>query len=336
MTLESESNPTLVLNGGAKLGRTRVVPDYRLSGTFGVDQVGAGLALQVERSSDRNISLPRQDPSLFLNWRRQTLTGEFGLSTKYQEASTGTSELSETGLIARDGTRKTQSVSGNWRSAISDYSSLAANADRTSVAYDSGTLTNYTNTSVGLTYSYVWSERSEPFFRLETSHYAPDGAAAGTSSTSNTLTGGVQVKISENLGLTAQAGRRKVSSAGPGVLQGSIAFRHTGQNQSTMLEVSRSSSASGAGGFVESDLLKGGWSYNIDARTQSGIDVSRNNTKGLAANTMKQLGAWVSHELSPHWIARLNYQYRQRQQSGTPDASSGLLGLSLIYSHPDF
>jgi hypothetical protein len=335
MTLESESNPTLAPTGGTRLGRTRVVPDYKLSGTFGVDQIGAGLALQIERASDRTISQPRQDPSLFLDWKRETLHGEFGLSTRYQEASTSTSELYETGLIVRDGTRKTQSLSGNWRSAFSERSSLAANADRTSVAYDGGTLTNYTNTNLGLTYNYAWNERCEPFLRLETSHYSPDGAVSSPSS-SGTLTGGVQFKISEILELTAQAGRRKVSGADSGTWQGNFALRHTGRSQTAIFEISRTNSASGAGGFVESDSVKGGWSYSIDARTNSGVDVSRTNTKGLTANTMNQLGAWINQELSPHWIGRLNYQYRQRQQIGSPDTSSSLLGLSLIYSHPDF
>ena len=187
MTVELDSNPTLAPNNSSpRLQRTRIVPDYKLSGTFGIDQIGAGLALLVERSSDRIVSLPRQDPSLFLNWQRTTSTGEFGLSTKYQEASTSSSELNEAGLIVRDGTRKTQSLSGNWRSAISERSSLGASVDRTSVAYDSGTLTNYSNTSLSLNYNYLWSERIEPFFRISTSRYIPEGRMA-ISSNSTTL-----------------------------------------------------------------------------------------------------------------------------------------------------
>ena len=51
---------------------------------------------------------------------------------------------------------------------------------------------------------------------------------------------------------------------------------------------------------------------------------------------MNQLGFWASQELSPYWNARLSYQYKQRQQVGQASASSALLGLSLVYAHPDF
>jgi hypothetical protein len=336
MTLEVDSNPTLSSTNSSKLGRSRIVPDYKLTGTFGVDQIGAGLAFQVEQSSDRNVSQARQDPSLYLNWLRQTQIGEFGLATSYQEASTSISELKETGSIVKDGTRKTQSLSGNWRKSVSEQGSLAASADHTIVAYDSGALNNFTNTSLSLNYSYAWSERIDPFFRIAVSRYAPE-SAVNTSTNNTTLTGGVQFKISESLVLNAQAGTSKVSGAGASTLQGSFALQRTGQSHNMTLEIGRSSSASGvAGGFVESDTVRGSWSFTIDARTHTGLDASILNNKALLSNTMSQVGAWISHELTPRWIGRLNYQYRQRQQSGLSDASSGLLGLSLIYSHPDF
>jgi hypothetical protein len=51
---------------------------------------------------------------------------------------------------------------------------------------------------------------------------------------------------------------------------------------------------------------------------------------------MQQLGAWASRELSPFLYVRLSYQHKLRRQSGQPDASADVLGLTLIYSLSGF
>lgn len=337
VTYETDSNPTFVPSNSTTLRRTRIVPDYKLTGKFSEQEFWTNLALHVERSSDKNISLPRQDPSLQLGWRQTTQTGEFGLVAKYQEASTRESELQETGVIVRDGTRKTQSLGGNWRTSMSERSSLAANVDYTTVSYDGGTQTGNRNTSLSVNYTHVWSERIEPFLRLSTTHYVPTSSTLAATNNA-TLTGGAQIKASDNMDWTVQASTSRISgttSSNP--WQGSIALRHMSERHTTSFELGRSVSAgaSGANGFVESDRAKGSWTYTVDARTHTGVDASRMSTKSLVPNVMSQVGAWVNHELSPYWNARLSYQYTQREQPGLAAVSSGLLGLSLIYTHPD-
>lgn len=336
MTLESDSNPTFSPSQSTRLWRARTSPSYTLTGAFGVDEISAGLNFQIEQPSDKNIGQARQDPSIFMNWQRLTTTGGLGLAAKYIEASTRDSELNETGLIVIDGTRKTQSLSGNWRLNLSERSSLSANADFTNVAYSSGTLLGYRNTGVGLSYNYSWSERIEPFVRVTLSHYVPEGSIAASSDNS-TLSGGIRVKASENFNWTMQGGSNRTSgSSSVTGRQGSFALNYSGARDTLTLEVSRSSSASGQGGFVESDAIKGSWNYAINARTRFNLDATRLNSKSVVPNTMNQLGASVSQELSPFWRANLSIQHRQRQQSSLPTASSNVLGLSLTYNHPDF
>lgn len=334
-TYEADSNPTLAAQNSTVLRRARVVPDFKLNGSFGADEIWTNLSLMIERSSDKNISLPRQDPSLQFGWRRLTQKGEYGLVAKYKEASTRVSELEESGLIVKDGTRKTQSLAGNWRAAISERSSLAATADYSTVTYDSGTLPGSSNTSLSLNYTYGWTERIEPFLRLTTSHYVQNNAT--TASNNTTLMGGAQIKVSDNFDWTIQAGTSRVSGAtSTDRWQGSLALHHSGQRSAASFEIGRSIGATGASGFVESDRLKANWSYTAGVHTQVGLDASRVNTKSLLPNTMNHLGLWASQELSPYWNARLSYQYKLRQQVGQASTTSALLGLSLVYAHPDF
>ncbi len=335
-TLEYDTNPTLVPTGKTEIWRARLAPAYSLTGAYGVDEYKAGLGLMIERPSDRAVSSARQDPNLSLGWRRQTETGEFGLTAKYDRASTRSSTLEETGSVVRDGTRTTKSLLGNWRSAISERSSLAADAQRTSVGYDSGTLTGYNNLSAGLTYTYAWSARAEPFLRVSASRYEPDSALV-SSSNHYTALGGVKIKSSENLEWTAQAGMSRVSgrTSDTGWL-GSFVMRYLGERSDYSLDIGRSISPSGQGGFIEADQIKGTWAYAVDPLTRAGLEASVRKSKGATPNTIQQVGGWVSHELSPLWSSRLFYLHKLRQQTGQSDASGNVLGVTLVYSHPDF
>ena len=257
MTLEYDSNPTLSANNKQSVWRTKILPAYNLIGTYGVDEIKAGLALRIERSSDEAISQNREDPILSLGWRRLTQTGEFGLVANYEQASTRFTELEETGQQLRDGTRTTQSLAGNWRSTISERSTLSADGNYKQVSYDQGGLTNYANLTAGLTYSYAWSERIEPFVRGTASHYEPSGSTL-PSSDHTSLMGGVKWKASEYLEWTAQAGASSVSGATSDTgWIGSLAVHYLGPRYDLLLDAGRYVKDSGQGGFIESDDIKG-------------------------------------------------------------------------------
>lgn len=336
MTLEHDSNLSMSATNPQGVSRTILLPGYNLTATYGVDEYKLGLGLRVERSSDQAISRNREDPNLSFGWQRQTETGGFGLVAKYSQVSTRMSELEQTGLIVRDGTSTSQSLGGNWRTALSERNSLAADAEVKTVAYDGGTLTDFTNTTAGVTYSHAWSERIEPFARLTASRYEPSRATLPSSNNTSVL-GGVKWKASENMEWTAQAGISKVSGQTSVTgWQGSFVMRYVAPRYDASFDIGRSISASGVGGFVEADQIKGGLGYALDELTRTGLDASWQRSRGLTPNTMQQFGAWASRELSPFWNARLYYQHKQRQQNGLSDASGNVFGASLVYSHPDF
>lgn len=335
VTYETDSNPTLAAQGSETLRRMKVAPSFKLTGSFDVDDLWANASLLVERSSNRSVSLPRRDPGLQVGWRHLLAAGEYGLVANYREASTRVAELEETGLITRDGTRRTRSIGANWRMATSERGTAAATADYSSVDDDGATGAGSRNTSVNLSYTYALSDRFEPFLRVMASHYVP--ANAGVTSDNTSVTAGAQIKGSDNLEWTVQGGPSRVSAAASATRwQGSLALRHAGIRHAATLEVGRSVSATGTSGFVESDRLRGSFTYTVGEHTHTGLDVSRARTKGLAANTMDQLSIWASHDLSQYWNARVNIIHKQRRQAGLDAASADMVGLTLIYSHLGF
>jgi hypothetical protein len=168
-TIEHDTNLPLATTNKQGVSRLIVVPAYSLVGTYGLDELKAGLGLRVERSSDQRISIDREDPNLLFGWRRQTETGEFGLTATYQEVSSRAAELENTGGIAPDSTQKTGSLKGLWRSAVTERSTLSTDADYKMVSYDGGTQTDYKNLVAGISWNYTWSERIEPFLRFSAS-----------------------------------------------------------------------------------------------------------------------------------------------------------------------
>lgn len=337
-TLEHDSN--LPLSTGSKQGVSRliVVPAYSLTGTFGIDEFKAGLGLRGERSSDQRVSIDREDPNLLAGWRRLTDTGEFGLKAKYDEVSSREAELQETGGAAPDSTRKTWSLGAVWRSAITALSTLSADADYKTVSYDAGTQTDYKNLAAGITWNYTWSERIEPFLRFAVSHYDPDKSTA-TAATSDyyNATVGVKVKATEHLEWTAQGGPGRVSARTTDTgWQGSVDMQYRGDRYDATLNLGRSVTTSGDGGFVASDRVAGTYGYTIDERSSLGISASWQDNKGNNASTMQQLGAWASHEFTPFWHTRLYYQHKLRTADRQPDASGDVLGITIVYSPRSF
>ena len=338
-TLEYDSNLPLSAPKKQSASRLILVPAYSLVGTYGIDELQAGLGLHVERSSDQRVSMNREDPNLLLGWRRLTETGEFSLTTTYDQVSSRAAELQNTGGITTDSTQTTVALRGLWRSAVSELNSLTADADYKTVTYDTDTQTNFNNLAAGITWNYAWSERIEPFLRFNVSHYVPDKSTVTGGGTSDyyTVSGGVKVKASDHLEWTAQGGPGSISTGTSGSgYQGSFDMQYRGARYDAALNISRSANVSGEGGFVVSNRVAGTFSYPIDERSGLGFSASWQDSQGGNPNTMQQLGAWASRELSPFLQARLYYQHKLRRQDGQPDASGDVLGVTLVYSPSRF
>lgn len=334
-TVEYDSNPTLLTSGEKGVTRTIIAPDYSLVGTSDQDEFQFGLGVNVVRSSNTSIVSDREDPRLKLGWQRETETGAFGLAARYEESSTLSSTVQETGVVVSDGTQKMTSLAGNWRTALSERSTLLNEIEYSHVTYDIDSLTNYDELSNRLSYTYAWSERVELFTRFGARRYEPDEGSAVASSNSYTPDIGMNYQISERLRGSVYVGANQISGTDSGpTSQGGFTLYYTGERVETSIDAGRTTLASGDGGFVETENLRGTWSYSIDETRRTGFDASWQDTKGQTPNTLRNYGAWFSQELSPFWIARLSYTYKQRQQDGLPDATANVVGLTLTYSYP--
>ena len=338
MTVEHDSNPLLLTTDEKAVTRTIIAPDYTLVGNFDRDQWQFGLGVNVERSSDTDVVSDREDPRLSFSWQRETEKGGYGLTARYIESSTLSTEVQETGVTdSNDGTQKLSNIGGNWRTALTERSTLVNETDYTHVEYDTDSLTNYDELTTRFSLLYQWSERVELFTRSEATRYEPKDETTLGSSNSYTQVAGVNFQISEKFTGSVYGGVNKVSDSDSGATgQGGANLRYTGERVETSVDASRSTIANGENGLIESDELRGTWSYLLDETSRVGVDGSWQETKGDAPSTFRRYGAWVSRELSPFWLARLSFTYKERERDGLPNADANIIGMTLIYSHPDF
>ena len=329
---EFDSNPAMSPAYPGGVWRALFEPGYTLTGRVGANELKAGLALQLVRSSNRARSQNRDSPSVFLNWLRQSDAGEFGISSRYEEIATRDAAIEAIGSVPIDSTRASRSISGSWSKALSERSTLSADGSYEGVSYRGGTFIDYVTRSGGLRFNYALSEHSVPFLRMSYAEYEPAGGNLPHSFANAIL--GWNWKPSDYLEGNLQVGRTRASGQEMTTL-GAAAMRYTGQRTVLVLNADHQLLPSGLGDFVTVDQVNGKWSYDLSERSRTGIDLGwRKNRLVNIVNRTK--GAWLQHELNPLWGARTYYLHSINEGGAGGSASSNILGLTLIYNRSDF
>ncbi|WP_342625436.1 hypothetical protein [Pseudomonas alkylphenolica] len=336
-TVEYDSNPLLLTSGEEGVTRTIIAPDYSLVGTFDRDQLRLGLGVRVLRSSDTDVVDNREDPNVILGWQRETETGGYGLSAQYNESSTLSSAVQDTGVVTTtDGTQKLYVLTGNWNRALTERSTLSNETKYSSASYDIDTLTDYEELATVLTWTYAWSERTDLYTGIGAKRYEPEDETLASASNSYSPVVGLKYQFSERLQGDVHLGVNEVSGDGGGRRgEGGFSLYYTGERTGLSLDAERSTVASAEGGFTEVDSVRGGWSYAVNETSRVGLDAAWQDSKGQTPNTLQTYGAWASRELSPFCDLRLSLMYKERQQDGLPDAVGTIIGMTLTYRFPD-
>lgn len=335
-TVEYDSNPLLLTSDEKGVMRTLIEPNYNLVGTFGADQLTLGLGVHVLHSSDPSVQANREDPDLNLGWRRETETGHFGLRAQYLESSTLSGTVLDTGVVTTDGTQKMTLLSGDFSRALSARTTLDNETRYSHATYDINSLTGYDELANTSTLTYALSERTDVFAGLRLRRYEPDQTDTAVASNSYTPSVGVKYQITDTLTGRAHIGVNQVSgSEGGRREEGGVLLDYRGTRSDASLSAERTTVASAEGGFAQLDLIHGMWSYALDELTRVGLDAQWQDSKGQTPNTLQTYSVWASRELSPYWDLRLALLYKERQQSGAPDAAATIVGLTLTYRFPD-
>jgi hypothetical protein len=333
ISTEYDSNPAMSATSPDGIWRAIFEPGYTLNGILGDNELKAGLAIQMARSSNETLSQNRADPSAFVDWQRQSDAGEFGISSRYAETATRIAEIGNAGPGVSDSTRVSRTTAGRWNKALSERSALSAEGSYEDVSYKGGTYIDYLTRSASMMFRYAWSEHSTPFLKIAHSDYEPTRGGAASRLDTGTL--GMSWTISDNLEGNLQASKSKVNDAEMGT-QGAASLQYTGPRTQLVLNAGRQVSPSGLGGFSTVDQASGSWSYTLSERSKTGIDLGWSKNHYISDIINRTTGVWLQHDLNSFWGMRTYYLHRTIEQDGLGSASSNILGLAFTYTHTDF
>jgi len=168
----------------------------------------------------------------------------------------------------------------------------------------------------------------------------------GGDSKSKNISVGATILLSPQWTLISSVGINKVDSSnqntntvlgnasGSGKIA-SFALAREGERSSFKSVLSRSVSASGVGGFVESDQFNTSYNYLLTERSNVGAGYNINKNKSNFASESTQLSAFYTKELTEMWQMRFSVE-RRNQKNFNQDVSGNIVGLTFTYSTPEF
>lgn len=337
LTFTHENNPRYSIINKQPISRITVTPNYSISSNSGANQWFSTASLSLARTSDQTISQDRNDPSLNLGWTHNYDTGEFSATGLLNDQSTQVSELTDSGLISGDNTKKTRAVSINWRNSLTNRTSLTLGQRVTKASFHGLTTTglvNYQNETSNVKVSHSLNDQTEVFSQLVYSLQKPENS---DSSNTKSLNFGLTWTMSEKINTTISVGANEAKSGNSSnqSWQARIGSNYATLRTKTQLSVSRSQSPSSTGSFNESNQLALGWSYSLTERDNIGFDVTWRENLSANNTQIKLFSANYKKELSLSWNFNLSATHNMREDKLTNVSSRSIMA-SIIYKLPDF
>lgn len=334
VSLEYESNPAMTTTSSAGVWRGIFEPNYAVLGRYGQDEIKSGISVLFARSSNEILRANRSSPSMFLDWLRQTESAEFGMSSRYAEASTRDAVFDGTGQVPVNSMRASRIISGRISKAFSVRSTLSGDAAYEGVSYQGGNFVDYATRTENMTYSYVWSETNAPYLQLTHTDYLPNDGITLTTFT-NTVTLGTNSRFSDAIDGNVHVGRSKVGNADFSI-QGGGSIQYSGLRDRLVLNVNRQVTPSGLGGFITSDQIIGSWNYALSEASNIGVDLGWQSSRFVAATMNTNAGVWQQQRINSAWGTRTYYRRNTVSGELIETVFSNTLGINFSYTNTDF
>ena len=337
LSIEFDSNPTFSKNDKQSIWRYTAAPTYSISAVDDLNRWYTNIGFSIQRSSNKSISVDREDPNLVLGWNRTLEKGNFSLVANYNENSTRTTELRTTGLINQDITATTKSIEAVWLRELTDRLNFSLNAGLVKNSYDSPSFTGYNTKSIGSSLSYQVSEKLVTFVNLGYEKYKTDSTSTQNSQSSRNsqnYNAGFNYIVSPQLDFSLLAGFNRTSSAGSAKI-GRASFNYQAERHLLRGALARDVSPTGLGDFQETDRLSLGYSYNLSEKSNIGTEYTLQKNNSLNSNETTYLSNFYSRNFSDRWAMRVSLDLR-RIKDTVQTVNGEIAGLTFIYNTPEF
>lgn len=354
--VEYEDNPQLLPDEQAEsVWRSVTTPRYRLSRLEDTWSLAFSGDVRVQRSSNDQLSFDREDPTANLAFIRQSEAGELNMSVGFAQASTRITELEDSNLLIRDGTRETLSGSMEWRGVLSAVSAYGLTWSAQDVTFEDSPLVDFRSQTGGISYQRQLSELTTVSLVGRATRFDPQGTSVGGVNSvqqdilygglgvsyqlsqrwSTQLNGGVvDVTFGDDQPSTVQSPDTGIDSAallddsdGNWNVDGTINYK--GERANWSLTVARQTNASGLGQAVTADSVSSSAGFQLSERSRLSLSLGWRNNRDVVDNESRNAQIAWARTINQSWSWQASYQYRE--QRGVNEADSNSVVLALVY-----
>jgi hypothetical protein len=330
-SIEFETNPLyLESNEEESITRYTTSPTYKLSLVEGVNRWTGSAALRIQRSSDKDISVDREDPLLSIAWDREFEKGSFRLFGNYEKNSILVSEFRRTGLVNIDGDSTTKLIGAALTKLLSERLELKVGANFLNTAYTSGSLIDFSTQSLDSTLSYDINEKINAFATLGYNKFKPDDETGDQDV--KLYLAGANFKLSPRASITAAAGRNKVTSSGYSTI-GNVRATYLLNNHTFQGSFERTTSPTGNSNIQRTDTASLIYSCVISNVSRLGSNASWLKSNGSVETY--GLGGFYERDISDRWQMRMSLVLGV-QKDDIRTVKSEVAGFYIIYNTPEF
>lgn len=340
MTVEYDSNPVFLPSDSESAWRYLMVPTYGIKLDDGLNTWFADGALAVERSSNTDLIVKREDPTLNFGWIREIVGGKIRVRGGYEENSARIVELQRAGLIlGTDQKRRTRLFEVNFEKLLTEKLTAFSDFTYEKTSFSGGDVgvIGYYIPTLRLAAEYQLSERTAPFVEFQVSELNPE---SNPESRFAGFMAGSKFLISPALDWYFKAGWYDIKGRGDAESnddwQGVVGANYRTIKTATKVEASRLVEPSGIGEYYQVERLQGQFNYELNSLSDLGANVDITKTEFRFFDfKFRQASIFYRRTVAENWDALVNVAHRQLLIDGER-IYSNTVGFTVTYKIPTF
>jgi hypothetical protein len=327
--IEFDSNPALATSNKQSVLRYTALPTYTASLSDDIDRWFAAASVSLQRSTNSSISENRQDPNLVFGWEHQFEKSLFNVTAEYNKTSSRLNEFISNGVVDKDGSATTKSISASWSSTITDRLNLSLAGQYLQTDYSGSGFSNYKTKSISSSLTYQLNEKVSPFVQVGVSELssAARNAQAGVS---QSYLVGTKAELMPNLNMAISLGLNHRKDAGNGWVANTT-MTYLANKYNVQGSLSRNVTPSGLGQFQETNNLILRYAYELSDKCKVGSEFSWGSNGSAGGSDTLQIGTWYSKEISDLWLMKLNLNLKELNND-SQSANATIVGISFVYN----
>ena len=136
-----------------------IIPEYKIKALDEKNEWYGSVGVNLQRSSNQDISGNREDPFAKLGWLRRFESGTLDLVTEYSKESSRTTQFTQTGVLTQDGSTTAKSFGATWTYAITPKLDMVSTAEYIKNTFSGvSELSDYHTTDYGVELKYAMSD----------------------------------------------------------------------------------------------------------------------------------------------------------------------------------